>query len=289
MKKIKFEDKDFPRKLRYIANPPKQIYIEGSKSILNNNLIAVVGSRKNTEYGKKWCEKFCKDLLKYNLNIVSGMAIGIDTIAHKTSILENVPTIAVLPSGLENIYPKKNIDLYKKIILGGGAVISEYEPENYASSEKFLERNRIVAGLSIAVLVVEAAYRSGTSVTAKLAKEQEKKVFCIPGSLENKKSVGTNRLIQEGAILAVNAEDIVINYDFLHKDKSRKKLNINKDEEKIDEKYKKIYDLISEDGIYVNDIIKMHEADLSYVMQALTMLEISGKIRKSAGNKYIKI
>lgn len=275
--------------MRHIQNPPKQIYIEGNESLLTNNLIAVIGSRNNTEYGKKWCEKFTKDLLKYNLNIVSGMAIGIDAIAHKTSIIEKVPTVAVLPSGLDNVYPKKNLGLYRKIIEEGGVVISEYESKFKANSKTFLERNRIVAGLSIAILVVEAAYRSGTSVTARLAKEQGKKVFCIPGSLENQKSVGTNRLIQEGCILATDAKDIVINYNFLHKNKNRKFLESNTNDKDIDKKYRKIYNLVTKDGIYVNDIIESYDLNLSYVMPALTMLEISGKIRKIAGNKYIRI
>ena len=293
---IKFEDRGFPKKLRKIENPPNEIYVEGNKEILNNNLIAVIGSRSYTTYGEKWCKKFCKDLLEVNLNIVSGMAIGIDSIAHKASIMANVPTVAVLPSGLDNIYPMENIELYNKIISKGGVVISEYEPKTEASSNKFIERNRIVAGLSIGVLVVEAAYRSGTSITAGIARSQEKPVFCIPGNLENSKSVGTNRLIQEGAILVTSAEDIISKYDFLYKIKENYKIkkeiktegkkDLKEKEGILDERYRKIYELIPNEGINVNDIVSLNNLGFSQVMEAITMLEVMGKIKRKAGNKY---
>lgn len=180
MELIKLRDNLYPIRLREIKEAPKKLYVEGDIKNLNNECIAIVGSRKCTEYGKKWCKVFVKELVKYGITIVSGMAIGIDTIAHDTAIKSGGKTIAVLPCGLKNIYPKENNGLYKKIISNGGTVITEYEPDKKASSKNFLERNRIVSGLSIALLVVEAAYRSGTSVTAKLAKEQNREVFCIP-------------------------------------------------------------------------------------------------------------
>ena len=145
MELIKFEDNLYPVRLKEIKDAPKKLYVEGDINNLNNQCVAIVGSRKCTEYGKKWCKVFVKELVKYGITIVSGMAIGIDTIAHDN-----------------------------------GLIISEYYEEEVATSDKFLERNRIVSGLTIAVLVVEAAYRSGTSVTAKFAKEQNRDVFCIP-------------------------------------------------------------------------------------------------------------
>ncbi len=292
MEKIKFQDAGFPEKLRNIKNPPSEIYVEGNKKILNNNLIAVIGSRNNTEYGKKWCEKFCKDLLNFNLNIISGMAVGIDSIAHNTSIMADVPTVAVLPSGLNNIYPIENIELYNRIISKGGVVISEYEPKSKASSNKFIERNRIVAGLSIGVLVVEAAHRSGTSITAGIAKSQKKPVFCIPGNLENSKSTGTNRLIRDGAILVTGVDDIISKYDFLYKCKENKGFKLKEENdtkvqsEIIDERYRAIYELIPKEGINVNDIASLNNLNLSEVMENITMLELMGKIKRKAGNKY---
>lgn len=166
--------------MKEIKNPPKTLWYDGDISLLNKNSIAIIGARKCTEYGEIWCEKFIKGLLKYNLIIVSGMANGIDSIAHKATLKYGGKTIAVLPSGLKNIYPKCNEDLYNQIIQSGGLVISEYEPSQKANSRYFIERNRIVSGISIGVLVIEAAYRSGTSITASIATTQGKKVFCIP-------------------------------------------------------------------------------------------------------------
>lgn len=319
MTRISFNDSDYPFMLKRIVNPPNFLYVEGNKEILNNNIIAVVGSRANTEYGEKWGEFFCGGLLEYNLNIVSGMALGIDSIAHMTSLKAGVPTIAVLPSGFNSIYPEENKDLFKSIIDGGGAVISEYEPDVKANSNRFMQRNRIVAGLSMGVLVVEAAYRSGTSITARIAKDSGKPVFCVPGSLDNIKSIGTNNLIKEGAILVTEVEDIISRYSFLkkirkvqseyinkkdfvsksdQKNRDKKKTSGNSGdldnadlkikEEQIDEKYRKIYDLIPKDGININDIVISNNINLSEVMEQITMLEIMGKIKRKAGNKYFR-
>lgn len=177
---IDLESEFYPEMLKKIKDSPNRLYVVGNYKILNTNCLAIVGSRSCTEYGKKWCKMFVEEFVKYDLTIVSGMAIGIDTVAHNTAINTGGKTIAVLPCGLKNIYPKENINLYKKIIENGGAIITEYNLNEKANSNKFLERNRIVSGLSIATLVVEAAYRSGTSVTAKLAKSQDRDVFCIP-------------------------------------------------------------------------------------------------------------
>lgn len=308
MIKLEIDDIDYPFLLKRITNPPKQLYVEGNKDILNNNIIAVVGSRNNTEYGEKWCKIFCRDLLEYNLNIVSGMALGIDSVAHWTSIKEGVPTIAVLPCGFDNIYPAENTDLYKAIIEGGGTVISEYKPDVKANSKRFIERNRIVAGLSIGVLVVEAAYRSGTSITANIAKNNNINVFCIPGSLDNLKSVGTNNLIKEGAFIATEVKDIIDKYKLLKKVRKKKNIKLeiknNKREndesnnrefkarskkEVIDEKYRKIYELIPEEGININEMVIENNLNLAEVMEKITILEIMGKVKRKAGNKYFKI
>ena len=280
MKIIDINEKEYPRVLRKIENPPKKLYVEGDEKILNSNCIAVVGSRKNTKYGEKWCKKFVKELVKYDLKIVSGMALGIDWVAHKEAIKEGGKTIAVLPSGLKNIYPKENIKLYEEIILYGGCVISEYEPYEEAESKKFLERNRIVSGISIGCLVVEAAYRSGTSVTARFAKNQEKEVFCIPGSLDNSKSIGTNKLIKDFAKLVTSPEDIIKNYEFLHK------IELEKPEEKEEEN--EILKLIKEDPINIDDIVKLSNKNIKEIISEITILELDGKIERLPGNMYIR-
>lgn len=280
MKIIEINEKEYPRVLRKIENPPKKLYVEGDERILNSNCIAVVGSRKNTKYGEKWCKKFVKELVKYDLKIVSGMAIGIDWVAHKEAIKEGGKTIAVLPSGLKNIYPKENIKLYEEIISNGGCVISEYEPYEEAESKKFLERNRIVSGISIGCLVVEAAYRSGTSVTARLTKNQKRDVFCIPGSLDNSKSIGTNKLIKDFAKLVTSPEDIIKNYEFLHK------IELEKPEEKKEEN--EILKLIKEDPINIDDIVKLSNKNIKEIISEITILELDGKIERLPGNMYIR-
>ena len=282
---IELENKLYPKILKNIKKTPKKLYINGNLDILNSNCIAIVGSRKNTKYGEKWCKKFAQEFIKYNLTIVSGMALGIDKIAHKTAIRNGGKTIAVLPSGLENIYPEENLELYNEIILNGGCVISEYEPKIKASSKKFLERNRIVSGLSLGTVVIEAAYRSGTSVTAKIAKEQGRDVFCIPGSLDNPKSIGTNNLIKEFAKIVTSPKDVINNYNFLHK------IEVNSNtlvKEQIPEEYKKIYSLITDIPININDIAKKSLLELREVSSKLTMLELDGKVVKLPGNMYIR-
>lgn len=282
---IKIENKLYPQSLLKIEKAPKILYAKGNAEILNSNCIAIVGSRKNTKYGEKWCKKFVQEFIKYDLTIVSGMALGIDRIAHETAIKSGGKTIAVLPSGFENIYPKENLELYDEIILNKGCVISEYESNVKATSERFLERNRIVSGLSLGTLVVEAAYRSGTNVTAKIAKTQGKDVFCIPGSLDNSKSIGTNNLIKQFAKIATCPEDIINNYDFLHKREEEKNILIV---EQVSEEYRKIYNLITDIPININEIAKRGSLELREVSSKLTMLELDGKIQKLPGNMYIR-
>ena len=284
MEILNIENNLYPETLRKIKNPPKKLYVCGNKMVLNSNCISVVGSRTNTKYGEKWCKKFVKEFINYGVTIVSGMALGIDKIAHESAINNGGTTIAVMPSGFNNIYPKENLTLYEQIILSGGCVITEYNPNEKASSKKFLERNRIVSGISIATIVVEAAYRSGTSVTAKLANEQERDVYCIPGSLDNPKSIGTNKLIKEFAKIVLSPNDVLENYKFLHKNDKIITTNI----QSIQKEYEEIYENITDIPISTNEIAKKINADLKEIISKLTMLELDGKIRKIAGDRYIR-
>lgn len=285
MIKLEFENKKFPEMLRKIKNPPKSLWVEGNVDLLNTISIAIIGSRKCSNYGEKWCKKFTKDLLEYNLTIVSGLAIGIDKTAHDTALKYGGKTIAVLPSGLKNIYPTENLNLYKNIINSGGAVVSEYMPEERCDKKKFLERNRIVSGLGIGTLVVEAGYRSGTSVTAKITKQNGKKVFCIPGSLDNSKSLGTNTMVKNGAILVTSVNDIICNYKNLKK--TRIIQNIKKYE--VSKEFQDIYELISEKPMEINLIAKLTDQNVSSVMAKITFLEIEGKIKRLGGNKIVAV
>ena len=219
--KITIEDKEYPESLKQIKNPPKQLYLKGNVKLLKTPGIAIVGARNCTQYGEKMAKKFAKELAEFGITIISGMALGIDSYAHISTLEANGNTIAVIPSGHSNIYPKENQKLYNQILENNGLIITEYQENEKATSNKFLERNRIVSGLALGTLVVEGGKRSGTSVTARLTREQEKLVFCIPSSLENPKGITPNNLIKEGAILVTSVNDIIENYKYLKLKKTK--------------------------------------------------------------------
>lgn len=198
--------------------------MQGNLELLNNPIISIVGSRSCSENGKSLARKFAYELSQCGITIASGLAKGIDTVAHLYSYKEKGKTIAVLPNGFNHIFPKENIDLYEKILDNDGLIISEYPPDIKAKSKFFLERNRIVSGLSLGVLVVEAAHRSGTSVTAKLAQTQGRKVFALPHEIWDSHGVGTNRLIKTGATLVTCVEDI---FDELYSSKNLNSSNFD--------------------------------------------------------------
>ena len=221
---------------------------------------------------------------------------GIDTVAHETVLEEHGKTIAVLGNGFNQIFPKENIKLFKKIIENSGLIISEYSLEQKATSERFLKRNRIVSGIALGVLVIESAHRSGTSVTAKLAKEQNRKVFAIPHDIGDLHGVGNNRLIQmDIAKLVSSTKDIIQEFpELIYKKyeiiEDEKKINNNK---KIDteikknvcknKEYNEIYKLIEREICTINEISRNTNKDISEINKILLMLEIEGYIEKIAG------
>lgn len=218
------------------------------------------------------------------LVVASGMAKGIDSAAHIGTIEAEGQTIAVLGSGLKAIFPKENVELYKEIIKKGGLIVSEYPPDTKASSNLFLERNRIVSGLSIGVLVVEAAHRSGTSVTARLAKDQGRKVFVLPHEIDDKNGVGTNNLIRKGAILVTSTKDIIAEFDFLEFLKFKYIKPVQKTKIQFKSKIEKeVYEIIKNGAKEVNEIAKKSNKSISEITNILFMLELDGAIKKIAG------
>lgn len=288
MKKVLLENKQYPGHLRKIKIPPKQLYLQGNVQLLNKPTIAIIGSRNCTENGKKLARRFAKELSMQGLVIASGMAIGIDTQAHKGALEVGGETIAVLGNGLNNIYPEENKYLYEQIKKQKGLVISEYEPNEKASSNKFLERNRIVSGISIGVLIIEAAYRSGTSVTARIATEQCKKVFVLPHEIEDKHGIGTNKLIRKGAILVTSTEQIINEFLFLKYKKIEKTSNYIKENiENI--KTREIYAKIEKGKSTLNEIAKTTKISMNEITNSIFWLEINEYIKKTpTGYKCIK-
>ncbi|MEX2053972.1 MAG: DNA-processing protein DprA [Candidatus Colwellbacteria bacterium] len=204
---INLADKEYPRLLREIPDPPKEIYVRG-KIPTQPSVIAIVGTRKASARGKELAQEFATLLAQAGCVVVSGLALGIDTAAHKGALLAKGRTVAVLGNAIDSIYPEANRGLANRIIKQG-AVISEYGPGARIEKSNFLQRNRIISGLSQAVLVIEAPERSGALATARHAGEQGRDIFVIPGNVDNPNYVGSHQLIRDGAILVRSVEDVL--------------------------------------------------------------------------------
>ncbi len=271
-------DEYYPKRLLQIQNPPERLYVEGDKKLLNQDAIAIVGTRNYTKYGEKYASKFARELSQKGISIVSGLARGIDSIAHINSMEQEGKTIAVLGSGFNHIYPEENRYLYQKIIENGGCIVTEYPPETLVDKAKFPKRNRIISGLAMGVLVIEARYRSGTSITAKHAISQHKEVFCIPHPLDTPTGYIPNLLIQQGAQIVTSGSDILQYY--------------NEDEkyqgQEVSQEYQEVYNLIGKLPISANNIARMLNIEIARVTEALFMLELDGFIKQLPGNVYIR-
>lgn len=197
--KLKLEQ--FPKQLSEIPQPPEELYVEGDLSPLGHIYLAVVGSRKHTSYGKEMCERLIRGLRGYPIVIVSGLAIGIDSIAHRAALDAGLITMSFPGSGLSRdvLYPQTNIKLAEEIIKAGGCLVSEYEPNFKSTQYSFVQRNRLMAGISKAVLIIEAQEKSGTLVTARMALDYDRDILVVPGSVLSSNSKGTNKLIRQGA------------------------------------------------------------------------------------------
>lgn len=282
---IQKEDKQYPAKLRNIKNSPKKLYAIGNIELLQTQAaIAIVGSRNCSRYGQIQGFKFANELSKAGITVVSGMALGIDSVAHFASVGEKGNTIAVLGSGFDHIFPKENEYLFYKILNQGGCIISEYPPDEKEQSSNFPKRNRIVSGLASKVLVVEAARKSGSLITARLAKEQGKEVFAVPSDLDVKESKGTNELILNGATIAISPEQIISK---IMKEKTKEKVDKPKEVQiKIPNQYKAVYELLEKEDKYINEISKELKISLAQISSIITMMELEGYVEKTNQNQY---
>ena len=268
--------------MKSIEEPPQKLYTLGNESLLNTYSIAIIGSRACSKDGKELAKKFARELAMQGITIVSGMAKGIDRAAHEGALEVGGNTIAVLGNGLNKIFPKENMDLFKEISKRG-IVITEYEENEIAQSKNFLRRNRIVSGLSLGVLVIEAAYRSGTSVTASLAKKQGREIFCIPHNINDKHGIGTNKLISRGAKLITNTREIIEEFSFLKYDENKANNLERVIRRKVKQEYQEIYDMIGFKPIEKEEICYKTKKQMSEVNSTLLMLELEGYIKKVEG------
>lgn len=289
MQKIKIGDKNYPQKLLQLKKPPGKIWVEGDVSLLEKPALAIVGSRKNTSYGAKITKTFASKISKQGITIVSGLALGIDTIAHTYSKNSLGNTIGIVGSGLNKIYPEENNELAIEIVKYGGCLISEYEPEKEVDMRNFPKRNRLICALSEGIFVVEADYRSGSKLTGNLGLKYGKKVFCVPRNIGELRGWGTNMLIQEGAKLVLSPGDILKEYGIEYNKKEVEELYIEQTKIKIKPEYEELYSLITEKTIEINELAKKSKLDISEINQKITMMEIEGYIEHLPGNEYKRV
>ncbi len=283
IQKITINSSNYPKILKEIADPPKTLYIRGSFVPQDKLAIGIVGTRRCSSYGKRAAEHIAGELAKAGLTIISGMARGIDTSVHKAALENKGRTIAVLGSAVNsgNIYPSCNKRLAEKISKSG-AVISEYPKEIKSERWFFAKRNRIISGLSLGTLVVEAPIKSGALITANQALEQNREVFAIPGSIYSANSKGTNKLIQMGAKLVSSANDILEELGLPTLKQENKKIKPENKEEEI------ILKFLSEEPIHSDEIVKNSKLDTSLVSSVLISLELRGAVKNLGGGHYVK-
>lgn len=285
---ITFDDETYPKLLRHIYNPPMTLFVAGDISSCNlDRTLAVVGSRKASENSKEILNKLITDLTGTDICIVSGLASGIDTVAHKSAINAGLKTIGVIGGGFNHIYPSSNRDLFKQIRDKHGAVLSEYWPTFEPIAWRFPHRNRVVSGLSKGTLVAEAAIKSGALITAKLCLEQGRELMCIPGLISNPNTAGIYKLLKDGASLVTTSEDILNSLNWEIKRESSKN-NINNDCN-INDDEKLVLDSILRDSLNVDELIIKTKLNIADLMVILTNLEIRGLIKQTDGEKYISL
>lgn len=277
---ISLKDKNYPINLKNISHPPLFLYYKGDISIANEKTIGIVGTRRPTTYGKRVCEKITNDLVKSQVTIVSGLALGIDTISHKTTLENNGKTIAVVGSGLDIIYPRENKKYWEEIG-EKGLLISEFPLGTEPLSYNFPMRNRIIVGLSKGIVVVESKEKGGSLITASLALEEGRDVFAIPGDIYSPVSTGTNNLIKNSeAKLITSSEDILKEFNWPIKEFNKINLNLSEDELKI-------YNILEKEKS-LDELIIITGIKAKILLAILMEMEINGYILSISGGKYIR-
>ena len=271
---------EYPPLLQEIHDPPEQLYVWGK--IPEMPMLAVVGTRKASPYGKQITPRLVQDLASAGLCVVSGLAYGIDALAHEAALDAEAKTVAVLGSGLDrtSLYPREHWRLAEKIVAAGGAVVSEYPEGTQPLAHHFPARNRIVAGMSLGVLVIEAPEKSGALITADLALRENRDVFCVPGSIASQNSVGPNRLIQLGAKLVMGAEDVL------------EELGIETEfrgqglRDGLTEEQQKIVAALKDAPQHVDAIVEITKLDITACNVQLVELELRGIVKNIGNGNY---
>jgi len=287
------KDKKYPKNLRTIFDPPPLLYVKGELKKEDDFSISIVGTRTPTRYGKLTAERLAWELGSQGLTIVSGMAKGIDSYAHEGALSSGGRSIAVFGSGLDVVYPPENKKLMNKII-DNGAILSEFPMQTRPNRENFPIRNRIISGISLGTVVVEAASRSGSLITAKLALEQGREVFAVPGNINSGKSKGTNSLLKLGAKLVEGIDDILeelrpqLSLYPEKKVKNQSCLIKKSKSERLTEEEEKIYSLIGDEGKHIDSIIIESLLPSNKVASILAKLELMGIIKQYSGKMFFR-
>lgn len=283
---IKKNDDVFPKGLLDLKDCPEQICALGNIEILNEFFIGIVGARKCAVDSLMITKKITSELVQNKINIVSGLAVGVDSEAHFTCIENGGKTVAVLGGGLDKIYPRKNYKLAKDIIEKGGVLISEYPNGTAYLPRNLHNRNRLIAAVSKGVLIIEAKKESGSLITARFAEELKRKVFVLPGSVNDIKYEGSNQLLVEGKFCVRNAADIMKKYDMFKCEKRsfKKDINVSVPKELIE-----VFNVVSNKGTSIEEICESLNIPVNIVLSKLTMLEIKGFIIKKDSKFYKNI
>ncbi len=280
-------DDNYPAMLREIPDPPLILFYRGDLTLLERPCIAVVGSRKPTAYGRAACGYLVKQLVETGFVIVSGLAYGIDGEAHRTALRSGGGTVAVLGCGIDQVYPASHRSLYQEISTSG-LILSEYQPGTPPLPGLFPERNRIVSGVSLGVLIMEAAERSGSLITADCALEQGREVFAVPGPIFSEVSAGPHNLIKQGAKLVTRCADITS--EFMHLFPSQKPVSEkNSLSREIDPQEKQLLDLLSYEPVHWDELHASVDSEIrNFLNHILLRLETKGMISSLAGGYYVR-
>ena len=273
----------FPQLLHQIPDPPTLLYAKGELSALEGAQIAVVGSRKASPLGVKLAQRFAKHLSDWGLGVVSGLALGIDAAAHQGALQGGTATSAVLANGAGTIYPRSNRRLADHILAEGGVILTENPPAHRLEAWHFPERNRLISGLSLGTLVVEADLKSGSLITAQLALSQGREVFAIPGALTNPQARGCHQLIKQGAVLVDSPEDILNSLHRELRDLCPKQTEIQNSPARVDDP---LMQILGATDLNLNELAEVTGSELGQLQVELARLELSGAITRRAGRYF---
>ena len=281
---VDFTNPLYPKRLLHAFDAPLILFTKGSGDLNKSKMIAIVGTRKATEYGLSFTEDLVRQLTRFNISIVSGLAYGIDIKAHRSSLIHGIPTIGVLASGLNHIYPTHHYSTAKKM-LETGLLVSEYPPDELPDPKKFPARNRIIAALCDGIVVIEAAIKGGALITAYQANDYNREVFALPGDINRPYSIGTNHLIKtHKARIITNADDIAYSLGWENKDEETIQYEIP---ESMDEEAMKVYKIIrSENCIHIDKISWLSSVPPGKLASILLNLEFNGFVNSLPGKKF---